>query len=349
MLHKDVYWLEEIGQEYREVVGNKSANLGEMLKVEGIRLPSGFAISIPAYAKFVSETGLMQDIREYLRSTFPEGLTSTQLAQVQEASGEIRRIVESREVAAYLREDIAEHYRRLCERCGAEDVAVSVRSAGALSHPGQYETYLNVVGIDNVQEKVVRVWSSIYNAKSICAALHKSMSVEECPPVGVCVLKMVNVRAAGVCLTVHPITGDDAEALVESSLGLGESVVGGSVVPDHFVVDKVAMTVKEAVAGRKTTRIVATSQGVIEEEIPEDEQTKLSITEEEVLAVVERGKRLESYFGVAQDLEWAVARDLPPVNNIIMLQTRRQVGIPEKKTAVDRITDMMLKKYRDVR
>lgn len=251
MIQKDVYWLEEIGQQYREIVGNKSANLGEMLKVKGISVPSGFAISIGAYERFVKETGISQEIRRYLQRTFPEGLSFTELERLQEASLEIRRIVESRKVAEYLKEDIATHYKVICEGCGMEDVAVSVRSAGAKSHPGQYETHLNVVGFDHIVEKIVRVWSSIYNTKSISAALRQATPIEECPPVGVCVLKMVNARAAGVCFTVHPITGDDTQAFVESSLGLGESVVSGAVVPDKFIVDKVGMTVKEVVPGKK--------------------------------------------------------------------------------------------------
>lgn len=349
MLQKDVYHLEEIGQQYREIVGNKSANLGEMSRVEGISVPPGFAISIGAYEKFAKETGISQEIMTYTRHTFPEGLGFTDLERLQKASLEIRRIVESREIPEYLKEDIATHYRVMCDGCGMERVVVSVRSAGAKSHPGQYETYLNVVGFDHILQRIVRVWSSIYNTKSISAALRQAMPIEACPPVGVCVLKMVNARAAGVCLTVHPITGNDSEAFVESSLGLGESVVSGAVVPDKFVVDKQSLTLKEIVPGRKEKQIVATNQGVIEEVVPVDAQTRLSVTEEEVVGIVKLANKLESYFGVPQDIEWAVDRDLPPPDNIIILQTRAQVGIPEKKTAVDKIADMMIRKYRDMR
>jgi pyruvate,water dikinase len=137
-----------------------------------------------------------------------------------------------------LKETIASHYGVLCDKCGTTDVAVSVRSAGSKSHPGQYEPYLNVKGAEPVLQKVIKVWSSGYNTRSISVAIRQAIPVYKYPPVGVCILKMVLARAAGVCFTVHPTTGDETKALIESNWGLGESVVGGSVTPNKFVVDK---------------------------------------------------------------------------------------------------------------
>jgi len=308
-------------------------------------VPPGFAISVSAYERFIKETGISDEIIRYLRHAFGGGLRSTELERLQEASRAIRNIVESREMPGYLKEDIAARFRTICDKCGT-DAAFSVRSAGAKSHPGQYETYLNVVGFDHIAEKVIKVWSSIYNTKSIAAAIHQAIPVEECPPVGVCVLKMVNARAAGVCLTVHPITGDDGLAFIESSLGLGESVVSGTVAPDQFVVDKEEMKVKEVVRGKKGKKIVATKQGVEERQIPTDEQERLSITEEEAVAVIARAKKVESHFGVPQDIEWAIDDTLQYGENVVLLQTRNQVGIPEKKSETDKIVDMMIRKFR---
>ena len=348
MGQNEIYWLEEIDQEHRDLVGNKSANLGEMKKVPGIEVPPGFAISIPAYERFVREAGIGEKIRQYVRSTFPKGLTDKDLIQIQEAAAAIRSIVESHRMPQYLMDVIDSKYCTMCET-SEKSVAVSVRSAGAKSHPGQYETHLNVVGLDRIIEKIIKVWSSIYNTKSITAAIRQAMPIEECPPVGVCILKMVNARAAGVCLTVHPITGDDSCALVESSFGLGESVVGGMVTPDQFIVNKIDMRVTEAVAGHKKKRVVATGQGVIEEVIPEEEKKRLSISQEEAVEIVGLAKKLESHFGIPQDIEWAIDDGLPCGRNIVLLQTRRQVNIPEKKTAGDLIADMLIKKYRSIR
>jgi pyruvate,water dikinase len=343
---RDIYWLEEIGQEYNDIVGKKSANLGEALKVAGIQGTPGFAISIRACEKFLNETGIDKEIQQYLRQNVPEGMEPADLEQIEQVSLALRNIVESRGMPPTLKETIANHYRALCDRCGAADVAVSVRSAGFKSHPGQYETCLNVKGAEQVLAKVIKVWSSIYNTRSISAAVRQAMPVDECPLVGVCILKMVPARAAGVCLTVHPVTGDETQALVESNWGLGESVVSGKVTPDKFVVDRRERQVIERTPGQKLKRVVMGDQGVSAEEVPTDERGKLSISDEEAMDIVVLAEKMEAHFGVPQDVEWAIDDSLPAHKNVVLLQARPQVSIPEKKSATDKIIDRMLRSFR---
>jgi len=346
MEDRGVYWLEEIGQEHNDIVGKKSANLGEALKVAGIQGPPGFAISVGAYNKFINETNIDQEIQQYLRQNVPDGIGPGDLEQLEQVSLALRNIVESRDMPPSLKETISSHYRALCDKCGTTDVAVSVRSAGCKSHPGQYETYLNVKGAEQILEKIIKVWSSVYNTRSISATIRQAMPVGQCPPVGVCILKMVPARAAGVCLTVHPATGDETKALIESNWGLGESVVSGSVIPDKFVVDKREMQVIEKTPGQKEKRVVMREQGISEEEVPADDRGKLSINDEETIDIVTLAKKMESHFGVPQDVEWAIDGSLPARENVVLLQTRPQVGIPEKKSATDKIIDMMIRDFR---
>jgi len=346
MEDREVYWLEEIGQEYNNIVGKKSANLGETLKVMGIKVPPGFAISIGAYERFVNEMGIDREIQQYLQQNFPEGIEPANLEQLQHVSLALRKIVESREMPPALKETIASYYRALCDKCRSTDVAVAVRSAGVKSHPGQYETYLNVKGAEQVLQKVIKVWSSMYNTRSISAAIRQAMPLDKCPPVGVCILKMVSARASGVCLTVHPVTGDKTEALVESNWGLGESVVSGRVTPDKFILDKREMKVIERTLGQKQKRVVMREQGVCEEEVPTDERVKFSLSDEEVIKIVALAKKMESHFGLPQDMEWAIDDSLPAGESIILLQTRPQIGIPKKKSATDKIIDRMIRSFR---
>ena len=346
MDYKEVYWLEELGQEYNDIVGKKSANLGEALKVDGIQGPTGFAISIRACEKFLNETGIDKEIQRYLGRNVPKGIGPADLEQLGQISLALRNIVESRGMPPALRETITSHYRALCDRCGANDVAVSVRSAGHKSHPGQYETCLNVKGAEQVLAKVLKVWSSIYNTRSISATIRQAMPVDKCPLVGICVLKMVPARAAGVCLTVHPVTGDETKALIESNWGLGESVVSGKVTPDKFVVDRREKRVIERTPGQKLKRVVMRDQGVSEEKVPADERGKLSLSDEEVIDIVVLAEKMESHFGVPQDVEWAIDDSLPAHKNVVLLQARPQVGIPEKKSATDTIIDRMIRDFR---
>ena len=123
-------------------------------------------------------------------------------------------------------------------------------------------------------------------------------------------------------------------------------MVGGRVTPDKFVVDKRAMQVIERIPGQKVKRVVLREQGVSEEGVPDDERKKLSLSNEEAISIVALAKKMESHFGVPQDVEWAIDSSLPAHENVILLQTRHQVGIPGKKSATDKIIDRMLRSFR---
>jgi pyruvate,water dikinase len=348
MAEKEVYWLEEIGQEYEGLVGKKGANLGEALKIGGVRVPPGFVISINAYERFAKETGVEREIGEYFKRAFTEGSSFTDFSLLQQVSLKARGIIESHKMPPDLEGNISAHYKSLSDKCLEPSAAVSVRSAGVKSHPGQYETYLNVRGTQQVLDKVVKVWSSIYNVRSLGAAMRESIQAEQCPLIGVCVLKMVDARAAGVCLTTHPTSGDDTKALVEANWGLGESVVSGAATPDSFIVNKKEMRVVEKRIGDKAKRVVMGDEGGIREEDVSNDQDKFSITDEEAIGIVALAMKLESHFGVPQDVEWSVDDSLDSGENIFLLQARPQVGIPEKKSATDKITDIMLKRFREI-
>ncbi|MBA7562107.1 Phosphoenolpyruvate synthase [subsurface metagenome] len=344
---KGMYWLDEIGQEYGDAVGKKCANLGEILKA-GIAVPPGFAISLGLYQEFRSKTDTENEIREYTRKYFSEGLTLSpgDIGHISELSRELRHIVESKKLPEQIEKEITSFYRLLCDKCQERDLAVSVRSAGAKSHPGQYETYLNVKGVEQLLEKVVKVWSSIYNPTSISAMIHQGIPIEESPLLGVCVLKMVDAKSSGVCFSVEPTTGDDSLILIEGNWGLGESVVAGTVIPDKFIVAKQDLKVLSKSLGSKEKRVKMTEKGVIQEEVPLSERSTLCLEDGEVVKVAELVKKLELYFGTPQDMEWSIEKSLPFPNNVITLQTRPQVAIPKKKAATDEVIDLMISRLR---
>jgi len=226
---KYVIPFEDIRKDDFQAVGKKCANLGEMLSI-GMPVTPGFALSIEACKSFMEETNAAREIKDYM-SRFPNGVK--EVSQYQEVSSAIYQIMESKEIPLHLQDQIKSHYEALCERCKTPSLAVAVRSAGAMSHPGQYETFLNVRGESEVLNKIVKVWASAYNIRSIAAVSQKGLSVAESPPIGIAVLPIVEARAAGVVFTVHPTTGDRSQVVIEGSWGMGESVVSGAVTPDR--------------------------------------------------------------------------------------------------------------------
>jgi pyruvate,water dikinase len=330
---KWVLWFEEFGQEHSELVGKKCANLGEMTKM-GLRVPPGFALSVEAYQDFMNKTGAVDEIGEYLSKSRPKDLE-----QFNQSSAKIRQIVQSKAMPREMEETIVSHYKELCRRCAAE-VAVSTRSAGPASHPGQYETYLNVVGALDLVDKIKKVWASTFNPRSLAFRSRKEMPLES-DPIGVAVLKMVQARAAGVIFTADPNTGDINRMIIESNWGLGESVVSGESTPDVYILDKENLEIQERKLGPKSRYVTFKEVGVTEVELPPEKSGKFCLSDEEVKEIGKLGKVLEEHFGVPQDVEWAVEEGKPLPENVILLQTRAEI-IAKTKAPVDKIVDLML-------
>lgn len=334
-----IEWLENLCRDHNDLVGKKCANLGEMTSM-GLRVPPGFALSVQAYRDFMDLTGAAEEITEYL-GTAGKALESIQ--GLDTLSGHVRSIIESKTVPPELDELIRSYYSQLCARCNQDVVEVSTRSAGVTSHPGQYETHLNVVGEDDVVEKVVKVWSSTFNARSLSMRHRKGLPLES-DPIGVAVLKMVKARCAGVMFTADPNTGDTSRMIIEANWGLGESVVGGETTPDVFILDKENLEVVERRLGAKTKCFTFKDVGVSEVDTPEDKRRRFCTTDEELRELGRLGKELEKYFGVPQDAEWAVEEGVESPQSVMMLQTRAEIIVPVKPP-VDQVLDFMINRF----
>lgn len=332
-------WFEELGQEFNDQVGKKCANLGEMTKM-GLRIPPGFALSLEAYKDFMSLTGADREIEAYLDNV-DHGFEK--IEHFNEASVALRKIVESKQMPTEMEEAILSYYARLCEKCNIEDVAVSTRSAGAASHPGQYETHLNVQGNRDVIENVIKVWASTFNPRSLSSRKHAGAPLES-DPIGVAVLKMVNARAAGVLFTADPNTGDTSRMIIEANWGLGESVVGGEAMPDVYILDKVSLEIIDRKLGSKGKYITFKEKGVAEKDTPTEKSHTFCLSDEEVKEVGRLGKILENHFNVPQDTEWAVDEDFGFPESVVLLQTRPEV-IAQKKKPADQVIDLMLTRF----
>ena len=337
---KWIFWFEEIGREHNDLVGKKCAHLGEMTKM-GVPVPRGFSLSIKAHERFMKETNAEQEIGQFL-SKFGEVHS---LKQYEEVSQGLRHIMETKEMPEDMRQAIMSYYDILCERCGAgTEVAVSVRSAGTVSHPGQYETYLNIKSKAEVLNKIVNVWSSIFNTRTIASLVRQGLPVENSPVIGVCVVEMVNARSAGVGFTCDPVSGDPCKMMIEGTWGLGESVVSGTLTPDKYIVDKYSLNIIERVISDKEVQVVAKGEGTVEEEVPADKRLISCLSDEEVVGIAEVAKALELHFGVPQDMEWAISADLPFPDNIFLLQTRPVAGIKAKTpSSLTRVIDEVVK------
>jgi pyruvate,water dikinase len=317
MADKWIFWFKEIGKDDSELVGKKCANLGEMTKM-GMPVPQGFCLSLKAQEKFVKETNASQEMKQFL-TKFKDGIHK--IKEYEEASQGLRQILESKKMPRDMEETILSYYKVLGGKSGTE-AAVAVRSAGTKSHPGQYETYLNVRGGNELLSKIKMVWASIFNMRTIASLDRQHIPVENSPYIGVCILEMVNARCAGVGFTGDPMSGDLSKIIIEGNWGLGESVVSGAMTPDSYTVDKNTLKILQKNVGDKGIQVVTRDGQTVEEELPSEKRLGLCLNDEELVKIAEMAKALEDYFGTPQDMEWAISSDLTFPDNIFLLQTR---------------------------
>ena len=339
---KLIFRFEELGREHKKLVGKKCANLGEMLRMS-LPVPPGFATSIAMYRRFAKETGAAAEITQYVKRMGK--LKDKNIAVFDEMSLKIRGMIESKEMPAALVKMIASHYKELEKKGEAPDGAVSVRSSGTESRPGMFETYLNVVGIEDVLDKIKKVWSSAYTARAIALRVNKDIPVTG-DELGAAVSRMINARSAGISFTLDPVTGDTSKIIINSSWGLGEGVVSGDEDVDHFVVDKKSLKIIKSSTGKKAKMVVNKKRGVEWGDVPTKQQSALSLSNDEVSAIAKMALFLEERMGRAQDMEWAIEADSTPPDNIVLLQTRPAKLIVKKPESVtDRMIDLIVQKF----
>ncbi len=335
-----IYWFNELGSEQNDLVGKKCANLGEMTRM-GLKIPPGFAVSVDGYERFMEETGAGEEIRRYVADNLSElRLVGKQV----EAGKKIREFIESKEMPPAMRQELHGHYRVLCERSGIADLPVAVRSSGAVSMPGQMETYLNVAGADDVVEKVIKVWASAFTTRAIAFRVEKGMPMDKAP-IGVAVLKMVNAKCAGVCLTVLPSSGDTSKILVEGNWGLGESVVSGEITPDQFVIDKEGGACRTTI-GQKTKMVCYSDTGTCVLDVPGHIQTCACLDESELAELARIAKEVETHFDVPQDMEWVIDTDLSFPDNIYWVQARPAKYTKDKKDDSEYLAELMTRVFK---
>jgi pyruvate,water dikinase len=339
---KLIFWFEEIGREYNDIVGKKCANLGEMIRM-GFPVPPGFAISIDMYRRFILETGAAEEMSYYIKGLGE--LKGKGITVFEEISQTMQGIIDGKEIPPAMKKGISSHYEKLCNVVGIPDVAVSVRSAGTESRPGMFETYLNIRGVEEVLDKVKKVWASAYTTRAIAFRINKGMPVIG-DEMGVAILKMVNACSAGISFTVDPITGDASKVIIESNWGLGEGVVSGEGSVDRFAVDKQTMEITERTVGKKMRWVVNKAKGATWEEVPLDKQFIPCLNDDEIKEIAKLAKALEERLGCLQDIEWAIDSDFRFPQNLFLLQTRpAKIAIRTEISATDRIIDLMAKLY----
>jgi pyruvate,water dikinase len=322
----------EIDKNSLNAVGGKNASLGEMIKA-GIRVPPGFAVTTECYLDFITETGIKKQIFDIL-----DQLNGEDISSVDAGSEKIQALFTETEMPEKTRSSIIDAYSELCEICNLEAVPVAVRSSATAedlptaSFAGQQDTYLWVLGTEQIVQDVKRCWASLFASRAISYRLNNNFPHDKVL-ISVGVQKMVHAKAAGVMFTLNPTNGDLSKVVIEGSWGLGETVVSGSVTPDKFVVDKVIMEVSEKTISRKHIECVfdINKSGVIDVDVAPERQTKCCLEDQEIMELVRTAINIENHYGRPMDIEWSIDEDLAFPDNVFVVQARPETVWSQKK------------------
>ncbi|MEU8324252.1 rifamycin-inactivating phosphotransferase [Nonomuraea sp. NPDC048881] len=282
-------------------VGGKGVALGELSRIDGVRVPDGFCVTTDAFQQVVSAAPSFDAQLDLLSKVDPDDR-----AAVRALSAEIRAVVEGAPVPDDVVAAIGESLARL-----GEHTACAVRSSATAedlptaSFAGQQDSYLNVVGPAEVLRHVRRCWASLFTERAVVYRRRNGFD-HRGVRMAVVVQRMVFPEAAGVLFTADPVTSDRKAAVVEAVWGLGEALVSGVVAGDVYTVrdDRVV----DVSVGAKARVVRASPAGGTEEGPVEAERSvRRALTDEQAVRLVGLGRRIEAWFGRPQDIEWCLA------------------------------------------
>lgn len=317
-----VRWFDSLSRDDVPIAGGKGANLGEMTRA-GIPVPPGFVVIATAFDRFLDDTGLRQTISDRLRD-----LDVDNTEELRKAADELMQWVMDTEMPPAVRDDICEAYSQLASQVGEQEPFVAARSSATAedtaetSFAGMNETFLNVKGRGELIEAVRNCWASMYGARVIFYR-RKNDIPEERMSIAVVVQKMVNSDTAGVMFTVDPTTGDPSMIMIESAFGLGDSVVSGSVSPDHYEVSRDSMEIlKKVITVKEFMNIRGPEGGVERRDLPEDKAKSPAVSDDLVREIARLGRRIHDHYGSPQDIEWAIEE-----GRVYIVQSRPVTGL----------------------
>jgi pyruvate,water dikinase len=302
-------------------VGAKVARLGE-LAAAGWPVPDGYAVTVDALGDWLPAAA-----RSELARLFAEPDTGL----LHRLSAHAQALIESQPLPQWLAEEVTRAHERLRARTGlGQGLKVAVRSsaigedgAGA-SYAGQYATYLGLTDVADVLDHIRKCWASGFTAHALHYRSRAGEDELHTHDLAVGVLQLVDVRSAGVVFTLDPVSGHRDRMVIEANWGFGESVVSGHVTPDQWVVDKASGAIVSRTVGAKYvwSAFDPDAGKVVLAPLPGELSGQPCLDDDEVRYLCAKAAEIERREGSPQDVEWAIARDIPLPASVFILQHR---------------------------
>ena len=322
---KNIFWFKKIDKDDIPIVGGKGANLGEMSKFLGDLVPNGFVVTAKAYFDFITYNELEKKIRKILEIT-----NVHQPTELDAASKKIKKIIINGKINPGIGKEIAKNYFKLGSFFGLKQALVAVRSSATAedlpdaSFAGQQETFLNIRGEANLVNYIRRCWASLFTPRAIFYRQEKGFG--KCK-VGLAVIvqKMIQSEISGVGFTVDPLTNQKNKITIEAVWGLGEYIVQGTVIPDHYEIEKKIYRISKITISPQRFQLVKTRGKTIKTLVPKNKQKLQKLNSAQIVELAKIGQKIQEHYFFPQDFEWAFEK-----GKFYIVQTRPVTTINQK-------------------
>lgn len=302
---KYIMEFKDIQKEDILAVGGKGANLGELFN-SGFPVPNGFCITSYAFDEYIKRNNLKQ--------------------QLSTSSNPCYDKITNGQFWSELEQEILECYTSL-----GQDARVAVRSSATAedlpeaSFAGQQETYLNVIGKNQLFIAIKKCFASLYSARAIAYRKQTNFDTEHLS-LAVVIQTMVESEVSGVLFTVNPVSKKNEQMMLNASWGLGEAIVSGKVTPDIYMYHKNRKRIIEKNLGEKEVTICYDTTGVNEKSTPLEQRIRFCLTEKQATQLFQLGQKIEQHYGTPQDIEWAISG-----GKLYLLQARPITTLSKKE------------------
>ncbi len=290
--------LKQLSNKDLKIAGGKGASLGEMAAA-GFPIPPGFVVLASAFDKFMKDTDAITEENAML-----ERIDISSTENVEDQAEIMRDVILKKKFP----EDLAKEVLKEFDKLGAKYVAVRSSATAEDSKidawAGQLESYLYVTR-DDILKYVQRCWASLYTPRALFYRVERKMRRKQVS-VAVVIQKMVNSDVSGVCFTVHPITRDKDQMIIEACWGLGEALVQGIITPDSYVIEKSTLNIIDINIGSQEKQILKAKKETEEKSVPKNLREKQKLTEKQIKELAKICIDIEKHYKDPRDIEWAL-------------------------------------------
>ena len=284
-----------------EIAGGKGASLGEMTQA-GIPVPPGFVILSTTFDEFIKESDLVQEIDAIIDSVNHKDINSVEVA-----SEKIQALIKNAEMPDKIVSEIKAKFKDLNTEFVAVRSSATAEDGADNAWAGQLDSFLNTKEV-NLLEKVQHCWASLFTPRAIFYRFEKGLHTTKIS-VAVVVQKMVNSEVSGIAFSVHPVTEDRNQMIIEAGFGLGEAIVSGSVTPDSYVIEKEPRRIIDINVSSQTRALYRVETGGNEWiDIPESRASSQVLSKSQILEFADMITKIENHYGFPCDIEWALEK-----------------------------------------